>query len=199
MMAVDDEWLRIGSANINNRSMGVDTECDLAIEAGGRADIAHAIRRFRNKLLAEHLGVTQEEVERETTARGSIAGAVESAPETRAHAEAAGSRAYSDITLSLAEMTDPEQAVGLDKLKALFSFGAEFHSVPRPVRKALPYVVLAGAAVPAMALHPAAEACCASAEGNQHDFNGNGYRSHGTRSKKVGGRVFVRHAPMASF
>ena len=36
MMAVDDEWLRIGSANVNNRSMGVDTECDIAIEAGGR-------------------------------------------------------------------------------------------------------------------------------------------------------------------
>jgi hypothetical protein len=52
---------------------------------------------------------------------------------------------HSDITLSLAEMTDPEQAVGLDKLKALFSFGAEFHSVPRPFRKALVYVVLAGA------------------------------------------------------
>jgi hypothetical protein len=52
---------------------------------------------------------------------------------------------HSDITLSIAEMTDPEQAVGLDKLKALFSFGAEFHSVPRPVRKALVYVALAGA------------------------------------------------------
>ena len=35
MMAVDDEWLRIGSANMNNRSMGLDTECDIAIEAGG--------------------------------------------------------------------------------------------------------------------------------------------------------------------
>jgi hypothetical protein len=42
-------------------------------------------------------------------------------------------------------MTDPERAVGLDKLKALFSFGAEFHSVPRPARKALVYFALAGA------------------------------------------------------
>jgi phosphatidylserine/phosphatidylglycerophosphate/cardiolipin synthase-like enzyme len=47
-MVVDDEWLRIGSANINNRSMGVDTECDLAIEAAGRSDVVHAIRTFRN-------------------------------------------------------------------------------------------------------------------------------------------------------
>ena len=69
MMAVDDEWLRIGSANINNRSMGVDTECDLAIEAGGRAEIASAIRKFRDRLLSEHLGVTQEEIEGDGSAR----------------------------------------------------------------------------------------------------------------------------------
>ena len=145
MMAVDDEWLRIGSANIANRSMGVDTECDLAIEAGGRAEIADAIRSFRNKLLAEHLGVTQEEVDRETTARGSIAGAVKALERPGRTLKRLEVESHSDITLSIAEMTDPEQAVGLDKLKALFSFGAEFHSVPRPVRKALVYVALAGA------------------------------------------------------
>ena len=39
VMIVDDRLLRIGSANLNNRSMGTDTECDLAIEArsDGRA------------------------------------------------------------------------------------------------------------------------------------------------------------------
>ncbi len=147
MMAVDDEWMRIGSANINNRSMGVDTECDLAIEAGGRADIASAIRKFRDRLLAEHLGVTQEEIERETAARSSIAGAVEALRRPGRTLKRLEVEHYSDVTLSLAEMTDPEQAVGLDKLKALFSFGAEFHSVPRPVRKVLPFAVLAGTLV----------------------------------------------------
>ena len=29
---IDDRLLRVGSANLNNRSMGLDTECDLAIE-----------------------------------------------------------------------------------------------------------------------------------------------------------------------
>src|SRR4029078_9320404 len=33
VMVIDDRLLRIGSANLNNRSMGTDTECDLAIEA----------------------------------------------------------------------------------------------------------------------------------------------------------------------
>ena len=30
---IDDRLLRLGSSNVNNRSMGLDTECDLAIEA----------------------------------------------------------------------------------------------------------------------------------------------------------------------
>ena len=33
VMIVDDGFLRVGSANLNNRSMGADTECDLAFEA----------------------------------------------------------------------------------------------------------------------------------------------------------------------
>ncbi len=33
VMIVDDRLLRIGSANLNNRSMGTDTECDLVVEA----------------------------------------------------------------------------------------------------------------------------------------------------------------------
>ena len=142
MMAVDDEWLRIGSANINNRSMGVDTECDLAIEAAGRADVAQGIRRFRDQLLAEHLGVTAEQVARET-ANGTIAGAIKALEQPGRTLKRLPVEHYSDITISLAEMADPEEAVGLDKLKALFSFGAEYHSVPRPVRKVLPWVALA--------------------------------------------------------
>ncbi len=35
LMIVDDEFMRVGSANISNRSMGLDTECDLALEADG--------------------------------------------------------------------------------------------------------------------------------------------------------------------
>ena len=61
-MIVDDQLVRIGSANVSNRSMGFDTECDLAIESNGRPDVEEAIARFRNSLLAEHLGASVEEV-----------------------------------------------------------------------------------------------------------------------------------------
>jgi phosphatidylserine/phosphatidylglycerophosphate/cardiolipin synthase-like enzyme len=52
---VDDTFLRIGSSNLNNRSIGLDTECDLAIEATSD-DVRQTIMGLRNRLLAEHLG-----------------------------------------------------------------------------------------------------------------------------------------------
>ncbi|MFN3350448.1 VTT domain-containing protein [Pseudorhodoplanes sp.] len=61
VMVVDDRVLRIGSANLNNRSLGTDTECDLVIEARDGRDRV-AIASIRNRLLGEHCGVTAEAV-----------------------------------------------------------------------------------------------------------------------------------------
>src|SRR4051812_21879511 len=61
VMIVDDEWLRVGSSNLSNRSMGVDTEADVTIEAEGRTEVRQAIRAFRDRLIAEHAGVPVEE------------------------------------------------------------------------------------------------------------------------------------------
>ncbi|TYP87848.1 phospholipase D-like domain-containing protein [Blastococcus xanthinilyticus] len=61
VLVVDDRLLRIGSSNLNNRSMGLDTECDLTIEARAddprRAEPAGAVLGMRHRLLGEHLGV----------------------------------------------------------------------------------------------------------------------------------------------
>ncbi|GAB3191849.1 phospholipase D-like domain-containing protein [Geodermatophilus arenarius] len=63
---LDDRLLRIGSANLNNRSMGLDTECDLSIEARTgdprHDELAAAVLGMRHRLLGEHLGVAPEEV-----------------------------------------------------------------------------------------------------------------------------------------
>lgn len=61
VMIIDDRFLRIGSANLNNRSVGLDTECDVTVISQTQHDSA-TIHRLRNKLLAEHLGVAQEEL-----------------------------------------------------------------------------------------------------------------------------------------
>ena len=59
LMIVDDAILRVGSANLNNRSMGLDSECDLFIDAGrpGNGHVAPAIARLRHRLIAEHCGI----------------------------------------------------------------------------------------------------------------------------------------------
>jgi phosphatidylserine/phosphatidylglycerophosphate/cardiolipin synthase-like enzyme len=56
LMIVDDRLLRIGSSNLSNRSMGLDTECDLCISAGDEGDRA-AIVGLRRRLTAMFLGV----------------------------------------------------------------------------------------------------------------------------------------------
>jgi phosphatidylserine/phosphatidylglycerophosphate/cardiolipin synthase-like enzyme len=58
---VDDRFLRIGSSNLNNRSMGMDTECDVSIEVRPgdprAAEKSAAVTGLRDRLLGEHLGV----------------------------------------------------------------------------------------------------------------------------------------------
>jgi uncharacterized membrane protein YdjX (TVP38/TMEM64 family) len=74
---IDDDFVRVGSANLSNRSMGFDTECDLAIESAGDQAIRRAIAAFRHTLLGEHLNVSPDEVARELGKDGSLIGAVE--------------------------------------------------------------------------------------------------------------------------
>ena len=73
IMIVDDRLLKIGSSNLNNRSLGYDTECDLAIEArSGESRIEEAIAAFRCSLLAEHLGIASSEVAESCRRTGSL-------------------------------------------------------------------------------------------------------------------------------
>ncbi|CAG9174412.1 Cardiolipin synthase B [Cupriavidus laharis] len=64
VMVVDDRLLTIGSANLSNRSFGLDTECNLVIESNGDPRIAAAVRAMRGRLLCEHLAVTPEVLDR---------------------------------------------------------------------------------------------------------------------------------------
>jgi phospholipase D1/2 len=74
---VDDEIVRVGSANLSNRSMGFDTECDLAVEAGGDQARQRRIAAFRHTLLSEHLDVDPKTVERDMAKDGSLINTVE--------------------------------------------------------------------------------------------------------------------------
>jgi phosphatidylserine/phosphatidylglycerophosphate/cardiolipin synthase-like enzyme len=61
---IDDRMLRVGSANLNNRSFGFDTEIDCALEAETDAQ-RQAVRAFRTELISHWLGVDPHAFERE--------------------------------------------------------------------------------------------------------------------------------------
>lgn len=62
-LCVDDRFLTVGSANLTNRSMSVDTELHVSWEtldpAGEGAELARAIRSIRCDLLREHAGLPE--------------------------------------------------------------------------------------------------------------------------------------------
>lgn len=77
---VDDCQLRVGSANLNNRSMRLDTECDVVVDASQRPDNAtlrQAITAIRDDLLAEHLELPVEAVSAQIARTGSLIKAIE--------------------------------------------------------------------------------------------------------------------------
>lgn len=54
---IDDRWLCVGSANLNNRSMGVDTELNLLLQTDAPdSTLAAQLKALRCSLLSEHLG-----------------------------------------------------------------------------------------------------------------------------------------------
>lgn len=77
IVVVDDEHLRIGSANLSSRSMGMDTECDLVAISGGDPARRAAIRRVRDRLVGEHLGVSAADVAAAIEEHGTLGAAVD--------------------------------------------------------------------------------------------------------------------------
>jgi phosphatidylserine/phosphatidylglycerophosphate/cardiolipin synthase-like enzyme len=79
ILIVDDQILRVGSSNMNNRSMRLDTECDVAIDCatGNNQGCAERIAAIRDDLLAEHLGVAPEVITTSIARTASIIATVE--------------------------------------------------------------------------------------------------------------------------
>jgi len=77
VLVVDDALALVGSANLNNRSMGLDSECVLAVEADGGEERRRGIVRLRDRLVAEHLGKAPDEVAQAVAARGSLRAAID--------------------------------------------------------------------------------------------------------------------------
>jgi phosphatidylserine/phosphatidylglycerophosphate/cardiolipin synthase-like enzyme len=79
---IDDQVLRIGSANLNNRSMGFDTECDVAVEPGTEQGEA-AIRNLRQTSIAHFIGAPTEAYRMAEELTGSVGKAIQRFSEGR--------------------------------------------------------------------------------------------------------------------
>lgn len=77
VMIVDDVFARVGSSNINCRSLGLDTECDIAWQARNDHQ-SKAIRLLRDRLLAEHLAIPVEEFQSSLAVHKKLVPAIDS-------------------------------------------------------------------------------------------------------------------------
>lgn len=133
VLVIDDRVVRIGSANLNNRSMGLDTECDLAIASTDR-DTGEAIAGFRNRLVAEHVGASVGEIEKGLAETGSLLAVLDNITARERHLEplARAIPVWLDGTLPDTTFIDPEKPVEpekfMEELALEFDDGAPRHS-----------------------------------------------------------------------
>lgn len=134
VFAIDDDVFSIGSANLSSRSMALDTECNVTIEARGpdAPRIRAAIARLRARLLAEHLDTTTETVEAEARKCRSLHAAIDSLRRSERTLCPMEPETTPELDALIPEQAlfDPEQPIDPDKLVAEF--------VPREERKPVP-------------------------------------------------------------
>ncbi|WP_240609577.1 phospholipase D-like domain-containing protein [Phenylobacterium deserti] len=73
---IDDRVVRIGSANLNNRSGGFDTEVELGIESDDEAERL-TISAFRDRLVGHFMGYTGDAVAKARADFGGLVGAID--------------------------------------------------------------------------------------------------------------------------
>jgi phospholipase D1/2 len=120
VMIVDDRLLRVGSANLCNRSVAVDTECDLVL-AAETADQRAAVTAARNRLIAEHTGADPRTVMALLEKNGSLFATLD-ALQGRAHRLLpirdrlpADTALGSGLSAQLQAVADPVRALSADR------------------------------------------------------------------------------------
>jgi len=131
VLVIDDVFAKIGSANFSNRSMGLDTECDLAVEAHDPAGVAF-VGSVRDRLLGEHLGLTAAEVAARLRASGSLCRLIDEQVATAAYGLVPLPDAIAapvDLTVFDGAVVDPEEPWSLEAFME--------RAVPVPLRRRL--------------------------------------------------------------
>lgn len=113
VMVIDDELIRVGSSNFNNRSMGLDSECDLAIEACEDAHVQQGIIQMRNRLLSEHIDVSPATVEKTMSELDSLIQTIEKLTNSERRLKPYEFRVTDELDRLVpdAQISDPEQPI----------------------------------------------------------------------------------------
>ena len=150
VLVVDDELCSVGSANFSNRSMGFDTECNIAIEARGDERIAGAIAGLRNRLLAEHLGTEPETVAAQIARQdGRLIGAIDTLTKSGRTLRPIDPHVPPEVDafVPASAVVDPERPVDPEELvKEFVPPGARRPAASRLARVAIAFAVLAAVA-----------------------------------------------------
>ncbi|WP_184467791.1 phospholipase D-like domain-containing protein [Rhizobium esperanzae] len=104
LILADDALVRIGSSNLNNRSEGLDCECDMLFEAACD-EHRRAIADLRNRLLAEYLGTASEAFAAAFRESGSMIATIDALND--------GSRRLREFTVELSGSVSPIRGTGI--------------------------------------------------------------------------------------
>jgi phosphatidylserine/phosphatidylglycerophosphate/cardiolipin synthase-like enzyme/uncharacterized membrane protein YdjX (TVP38/TMEM64 family) len=124
LMIIDDRWMHVGSANMNNRSMGMDTECDIVI-IGSHEAARKKIAAVRTDLIHEHCGRAALDIERIISTGEPVATLLEHIPGSHHHLEPINDERYRDekfIALSR-KIADPKRPFVTTGWTTLFHHG----------------------------------------------------------------------------
>ncbi|MGV4797282.1 phospholipase [Rhizobium sp. F40D2] len=103
LMIADDELVRIGSSNLNNRSEGIDSECDIHFECE-TDEHRRAVAELRNRLLAEYLGTPTETFAAAYAQSGSVIEGIEALND--------GARGLREFAVELSGSISPVRGTG---------------------------------------------------------------------------------------
>ncbi len=139
VLIVDDTFVTVGSANLNNRSMGLDSECNVSIDGLQDPRIATAIDTVRCDLLGEHLGLSEADVRQCRREAGSWTAAIDAQRHAPRHLEPlpdSAPEALSPLADSL--IVDPERPVAAPEFIASYvPESARVHLAARLLRNTL--------------------------------------------------------------
>jgi phosphatidylserine/phosphatidylglycerophosphate/cardiolipin synthase-like enzyme/uncharacterized membrane protein YdjX (TVP38/TMEM64 family) len=126
ILIVDHRLIAVGSANLSNRSMGLDSECNLVVESVGAGRIAEAIERMHRRLLAEHLGVSDDRLSTTLDETGSMIRAIDALGGSKRSLMKLEINRKSSIDgtdlVPERDLLDPEEPVKLDQMMDCFVY-----------------------------------------------------------------------------